>query len=245
MALSDGGNMPEGFVAAAHELKAPLALISGLAATLQEQNVSEAERTQAIERIILSSDRLLELVEGFLAAERYRYVQQDDLELTALSPVCIMEDVAHELSPLAETYQQHVELQPPRRATTIMVHRPSLHRVLFNLLDNAIKYSKPQSTIGLEARCERDRHVRLTVKDNGTGVASADIKRIFEKFGTAMQPVAAYAGSSGLGLYIAEQLTKAMQGSIGVHAQRGGGSAFYVRVPIAQQINLFATAPQE
>lgn len=221
----------------AHELKSPLTLISGIASQMQEPDFNAKQAAAHLERIQFSSDRLLSLVDSIL---RGYELQQHALELhlEPLSPLLVMEEVAHELEPHARKQAQLIAVKSSRRTKPlVLADRSCLHAILYNLLDNAIKYTKPEQTIELEARLKRG-YAQLAVKDYGVGVKKSDVKRIFNQFGKAQRPIPRWAQSTGLGLYIAKQLTEAMNGRLEL-TKRRDGSSFLVNLQLSQQLNLF------
>lgn len=220
----------------AHELKTPLTLISGLSSELQEHRFDRAKHQQYIERIQFSSDRLLSLIDGILKGYE---IEQDMLELNLepLNPQLIMEEVAHELEPHARRQAQLIAVTS-RQKQPILADRGCLHAVVFNLLDNAIKYSSAETTIELESRV-RSGNGQLLVKDFGPGMKKADLKRIFAQFGRIQRPVPEWATTTGLGLYIAKQLTEAMNGYMEL-TRRKNGTSFLVNLQISRQLNLFS-----
>lgn len=219
----------------AHELKTPLTLISGLSSELQRQRLNPEQFLQYVQRIQYSSDRLLGLVDTIL---RGYELEQDmlDLRLEPINPLVVMEEVAHELLPHARKQAQLVAITSKHKQT-LLADKGCLHAVLFNLLDNAIKYSQPETTIELEARLRRGQ-AQLVVKDYGHGIKRADLKKLFSQFGRVQRPVPQWASTTGLGLYVAKQLTEAMSGSLEL-TRRRDGTSFLINLPLSTQLNLF------
>lgn len=219
----------------AHELKTPLTLISGLSEMAQTPSLRPQQYRQYVERIQFSSDRLLGLVDSIL---RGYELQHDmlDLNLEPINPRLLMEEVAHELAPHARKQAQLIAVTA-RQKQTILADKGCLHAVLFNLLDNAIKYSEPETTIEMESRLRRGQG-QLVVKDFGPGMKRSDLKRLFAQFGRMQRPVPQWATSTGLGLYIARQLTQAMQGSLEL-TRRKNGTSFLVNLQLSRQLSLF------
>ena len=231
------GNANQQLIASvAHELKSPLTLISGLSSQLQTSSLNAAQYQQYVQRIQFSSDRLLNLIDSILKG--YELEQHMlELKLEPVVPQLIMEEVAHELEPHARRQAQLIAVHSARHKQAVLADRGCLHAILFNLLDNAIKYSKPESTIELEARLRRGQ-AQLVVKDYGNGIKSADLKKLFAQFGRVQRPVPQWATTTGLGLYIAKQLTEAMQGSLEL-TRRKNGSSFLVNLQLSRQLSLF------
>ncbi len=220
----------------AHELKSPLALISGLSSQLQNENIDSSHYQQYVQRIQFSSDRLLSLVDTIL---RGYELEQNMLELNLepIFPQLIMEEVAHELLPHAKKQAQLIAVKNSRQRKTVIADRGCLHAVIFNLLDNAIKYSDPESTIELETRL-RGSQSQLVIKDFGQGIKKNDLKKLFSQFGRVQRPVPQWASTTGLGLYVAKQLTEAMNGQLAL-TRRKDGSSFLVNLDISKQLSIF------
>lgn len=219
----------------AHELKSPLTLISGLSAELREPNMPSSQFLKYVERIQFSSDRMINLVDSIL---RGYEISQEMLELR-LEPInaeLIMEEVAHELEPHAKKQAQLLAVKSKQKSS-ILADRGCLHAVLFNLLDNAIKYSDPESTIELEARCRRGQS-QIMVKDYGAGIKKSELKKLFAQFGRFQRPVPQWASTTGLGLYVAKQLTEAMNGTLDL-SRRKNGTSFLVNLQLSHQLSLF------
>ena len=220
----------------AHELKSPLTLISGLSSQLQSPAIDPRQYQHYVQRIQYSSDRLLGLVDTIL---RGYELQQHMLELN-LEPLCpqlIMEEVAHELEPHARKQAQLITVKNVRHQQTVLADKGCLHAILFNLLDNAIKYSNPECTIELETRLRRG-YAQIAVKDYGQGIKKGDLKKLFAQFGRLQRPVPQWATTTGLGLYVAKQLTEAMNGTLEL-AKRRDGSSFLVNLQLSRQLSLF------
>ena len=220
----------------AHELKSPLTLISGLSSQLQNGSIDPLHFQQYVQRIQFSSDRLLSLVDTIL---RGYELEQNMLELN-LEPICpqlIMEEVAHELLPHAKKQAQLIAVKNSRQRKTVIADRGCLHAVIFNLLDNAIKYSEPESTIELETRL-RGNQSQIVIKDFGQGIKKNDLKKLFAQFGRVQRPVPQWASTTGLGLYVAKQLTEAMNGQL-ILTRRKDGSSFLVNLDVSKQLSIF------
>jgi len=222
--------------AAAHDMKTPLTLISGIASVLQKNNLTKDQQTQYLERIMVSSDRLLGLVEGLIGATKVHDLQSS-LPLEPISVGNVIESVTHELEPYAKASGQRLEVRRTHKLPLVLSNRQALYRVLFNLLDNAIKYSEKGQKVVVRARNDRDK-IRVSVRDFGIGVRKRDLERLLSNFGSITEPNPAHAGSSGLGLYIAQQLSRATGATLAVKTL-GRGSSFYVRLPVAKQLEMF------
>lgn len=222
-------------VAAAHELKTPLTLISNLASVISKQNNGGSINQDHIDRIEMSSDRLLRLIDSILLGGE---VGQGQSELT-LEPICvpkIIEDVVHEISPLARAYDHKIEITSHKPSYLAVANKEALFQVLYNLFDNAIKYSHSKTIVKIETRNYQEK-IRINVSDEGASIGSRELKKMFRMFGRVRQPINNYAGSSGLGLYISSQLVDSMNGQMGVNKLENG-SCFFVSLPRSMQTQL-------
>jgi signal transduction histidine kinase len=108
-----------------------------------------------------------------------------------------------------------------------------VRQVLTNLIDNAVKYSPDggRAEIKLE---RRDRHVRVSIRDEGLGIPPSEQARIFEKFYRLDPDLTRGVGGTGLGLYICRELVRHMDGRVWVVSAEGEGSTFFFELPLAE-----------
>lgn len=218
--------------ATAHDMKTPLVLMSGLSERLLSGSLTEAQTKQYLERINISSDRLLQLVEVLSGARN----RQNDLALAPVSIRLVAAEVIDDLQ--LHAAHRHLTLQLLEgRSPVVLTNRTAVYRIISNLLDNAIKYSRPNSTIQIRV-LRRGSRVSLTVQDTGAGVRKDDLDKIFTLFGQAVEPTNALPGSSGMGLYISRQLADSIDGTLGV-VPRKDGSVFSLTLPMVRQLRMF------
>jgi signal transduction histidine kinase len=120
----------------------------------------------------------------------------------------------------------------PRRAPAEAL-ADKVRQVLTNLIDNAVKYSPDggRAEIKLE---RRDRHVRVSIRDEGLGIPPSEQARIFEKFYRLDPDLTRGVGGTGLGLYICRELVRHMDGRVWVVSAEGDGSTFFFELPLAE-----------
>jgi signal transduction histidine kinase len=165
--------------------------------------------------------------------------QADQISLP-LEPVSVSDAIdlaVADIEPYAKELGFNIDVTLSKGLPPILSHRTSLRRVIFNLIDNAIKFTRDQKQVVIKARRDEDR-VRISVRDYGIGVRKSDIEQIFKLFGRAGEPTHAIPGSSGLGLYVAKNLSQALMSDLKVRPL-GVGTSFYIRVPVAHQLSLF------
>lgn len=211
-------------VAAAHELKTPLALIGGLSSTLLEDGEPLSPRQREyLERILLSSDRMTRVVQGLVDAYR---VGQTAFELQ-LEPVHIghlADEVAHELTPLSRKLNQSIQVRLSRHCRMVVANRLLLAEAICNLVDNALKHGQG-NVVAIGARGFRE-YTRVSVAHQGPSLSEAQFAQLERRLGGEAQPLHAQAGSSGIGLYIVRQLVQAMGGRIGLERPTKGTSIY-------------------
>jgi PAS domain S-box-containing protein len=212
-----------------HELKTPLALITGYAETLARQDVNwDAETIQEGLGIIRDeSVRLNRLIEDLLDAARVEagvlklkmsYVQVDKLAETTVDA----------MRPIERNHLFAVDF--PRDFPTVRGDPERLRQVLRNLLNNAVKYSPVNSLIRVSGQIEPD-NVIVTVSDDGIGIPLEEQARLFERFarGAAVQST---TSGAGLGLYLSKAIVDAHGGKMWVESAPGRGTTFYFSLPV-------------
>jgi two-component system phosphate regulon sensor histidine kinase PhoR len=210
-----------------HELRTPLAAIQALVETIENGAVEPGEETQAfVRRIHQQVQRLTSLVNELLDLSR---IESGALAL-APEPVDLAQVVAEATSLLQVKLEQTgVRIEgPPDPGLVAEADRPSILRVVTNLLDNAIKYSPRGSTIHAATADEGDL-VSLTVTDEGPGIPEADLDRVFERFYTGDASRA--TTGVGLGLAIVKHLVRAHGGTATASSKPGQGATFTVKLP--------------
>lgn len=221
----------DGILVAAHELKAPLAVLRQLALSLPGMDFDgEHMRNE----MVSVSERALKQVNDLAKIRRL----EDGLfamEPVAVRAVC--DDVTRELQYLFSYNRRDLWVKYSNRSRLVTANRDLLHSIIYNFLLNAMHYSGDGTRAELIVRDYRDR-VRIVIRDYGPALPVdvwREIKRGFIKKPTsiAMRP-----GSSGLGLYIASKFSRYMHASVGAIRHRDGTS-FYVELPISKQASLF------
>jgi two-component system phosphate regulon sensor histidine kinase PhoR len=214
-----------------HELRTPVAVIRANAETLlagaKDDPVMAARLIDGLHR---NAERLARILADLLDLSRLD-AGQYRLEL---APVAVQAAVEQALSAV-ETHaaRRGVEVEvAPCIDLTVRADGKALDQILVNLIDNAIKYTRAEGHVWVEARAEDDA-VRIEVRDDGPGIATKHRERVFERFYRADPSRSREAGGTGLGLSIVKHLVESMHGAVGVSPNAPGGSIFWIRLPRA------------
>jgi CheY-like chemotaxis protein len=214
-----------------HEFRTPLSSIIGFTALLEREGegMDAALRAEYLGIVLRNARHLLHVVNDLLNISK---VEAGTLEVTLvpLRAAEVAEAVITALGPQAEERGVRIRLADDG-ARPALADSGRLRQVLFNLLENAIKYSPPGGDIVVRT-CERDGEVRLEVVDQGPGIDPGDQDRLFKEFSRVNPPGMRVVGA-GLGLALSRMLTDAMGGRVGVDSAPGEGSTFWVALPVA------------
>lgn len=209
-----------------HELRTPLAAIRGAAELLLDDALPPTQARRLHENVLRESERLGRLVEGILDLERgTEAAQRQDASADLVQS---LERVAAGLSVLAARREQRIELHHAARPAWALVDADRHDRVLYALLENALKFSPSGAAIEIHLAPEASQF-RVSVCDRGPGVAESARGAIFERRVQA-GPRAAGRGA-GLGLAIARALVESWSGELVAQAREGGGTRFTFDVP--------------
>jgi len=214
-----------------HEVRTPLSSIIGFAALLRAQGeeMDPALRAEYLEVVLRNARHLLHVANDLLNISK---VEAGKLEVT-LAPVRVPEvaaAVVTALGPQAEERGIRLRLEDAG-APPALADSGRLRQVLFNLLENAVKYSPPGAEVVVRARAAEG-GVRVEVEDRGPGISRRDQARLFKEFSRVNPPGMRVVGA-GLGLALSRMLAEAMGGRIGVESRPGQGSTFWIALPAA------------
>jgi two-component system phosphate regulon sensor histidine kinase PhoR len=230
-----------------HELRTPLTTIKGCASTLADGALDDREASQRFVKMINThADRLHNLVEDILDLSR---IESGALPLeTGVYPIHEMiNSVVGQIRPLAKEKTLTIEINIKENVQVQCDHK-LIEQALFNLLDNAVKYTPEEGKIWIQTRdfehVENDRENRrnehgentqtriaLEVKDTGIGIPLSDMDRIFERFYRVDKGRSRAMGGTGLGLSIVRHIMDAHGERVYVESEQGKGSTFGLTLP--------------
>lgn len=215
-----------------HELRTPLTSIRGFADTLltSYDRLTPEQREKFLLIIKDQSNRLISLVENLLTVSK----MQSDKELLIYKMVDVQPFVEASIQMIKNQYKTHNYIcNYEKNLPKILVDTDKFQQILLNLLDNASKYSNENSTVEVNvSQCFKENTVLISVKDEGIGISTEDINKIFNKFSRVDSPLTRKIQGNGLGLYITKTLVEKMNGNIQVESSEKG-STFTISFKIA------------
>ncbi|MBQ9300801.1 MAG: HAMP domain-containing protein [Clostridia bacterium] len=217
---------------ASHELKTPLATMKIMIESLIYQPEMESGlRTEFLTDINREIDRLSSIVSDLLTLVRMD-VKDVKLSRENMSLAALVKDTEHLLTPLKEKRGQKLVLSL-QDDCDMYADRTKLQQVVYNLMENAFKYTQEGGTVWVTLQ-RSGRSAVLRVQDNGPGIAAEHLPHIFDRFYRVDKARSRDAGGTGLGLAIVHQLVMLHGGEIHAESEVGKGTAFTVELPLYQ-----------
>ena len=217
--------------AVTHELKTPVTSIRLYLETLITRTVDDAKRQEFYQVMLEDSQRLLSTIEQVLRTGRVgspnRILNFSPVDLTEIVDECVSRArVVHNLG--AESLTS--DAGPP---VSVQGDPDELRAAVFNLIDNAVKYSAGDVHVAVEATKLEDKYIVVRVKDAGLGIPKAELKRVFKRFYRIAGPASRRQKGTGLGLYIVRSVAKRHGGRAWAESEGPGhGSTFMLQLPI-------------
>jgi len=215
-----------------HELKTPIASIRLYLETLKKRPLEEAQRHEFYRIMLEDTDRLLGTVEQVLKASQVRQgsARRNWQEVDFAGVVRDALGLARLRQHLSEDAMYFGA--EPSNGITVMGNAEELRTAVFNLFDNAIKYSGEKKNIVVDVLAPNIDTVALRVCDHGVGIQPKELKRIFKRFYRAPNPVTQDVKGTGLGLFIVRSIARRHGGdAFAESAGEGLGSTFTMRLP--------------
>ncbi|HEX4646289.1 MAG TPA: ATP-binding protein [Verrucomicrobiae bacterium] len=226
-------NTRQEFVAnVSHELRTPLSLIKGFVETLLDGAKDDPElATRFLRTIEKHTDRLTYLIEDLLTISRLESGQI----VMNLHQVGLRDEVARVMDDLqSRAVEKNVRLENTLPADLLAcADADRLQQVLFNLIENAIKYGRQDGVVSIGGKSNSHSNVELWVRDDGPGIPDEARERIFERFYRVDRARSRETGGTGLGLSIVKHIVQAHGGEVWVKSKLGAGTTFYFTLPQA------------
>jgi len=218
-----------------HELRTPLSILRGYIETLLDNPETSREELSRILGVMDRHSKRLDLLAEDLLTLAQLESANPNLELDDVNLSKFFREVVRDWEKKLATKQLNVIIDVPPDLPSIRADRTRLQEAIYNLLDNAVKYSPEHGEIGLLAR-QRDEEIVLSVSDNGAGVSKEDLPRIFERFyrGDKARTAENIRGT-GLGLAIVKHIAQLHSGHVEAESKAGKGTTIRLVLPIVTQ----------
>lgn len=219
--------------AVTHELKTPIASIRLYLETLKTREVSPEKRREFYDTMLADSDRLINTVEQVLQASRTR----ERGRLLNISKINLQELLLECVERVKSRYdlpENAINFVQTEVKTRVLGDANELQIVFTNLLDNAVKYSRENVAVLLEAMDSDEKYAEIRIKDSGIGIPPNELKRIFRRFYRVPNRRTQRKKGTGLGLSIVRAIIKKHNGKIRAESEGAGkGSLFIIQLPKA------------
>ena len=218
--------------AVTHELKTPIASLRLYLETLQTRQLTETKRQDFYRIMLEDTDRLFGTVEQILRAGEARQARnKKNLEEVDFSNIVTetveLTRLRHHLPAEALRFDE-----PPDEKLLIRGNREELRTAVFNLVENAVKYSGERKEINIQVLTPNIDTILLQVRDQGVGIPSSELKRIFKRFYRVGSSATGRVKGTGLGLFIVQSIARRHGGEAFAHSEGAGrGSTFTLRLP--------------
>jgi two-component system, OmpR family, phosphate regulon sensor histidine kinase PhoR len=229
--LKQADKVRRDFVAnVSHELRTPLSILRGYIETLLDSPKTSDEQLSRILQVMERHSKRLGLLVDDLLTLAQLESRNADLQFSNVQLAELFESVLRDWGKKFAEKQLKVVVDLSPDARTISADETRLHEVLYNLLDNALKYSRESGEIRLQA-VQHGPEIVLSVNDNGIGISKDDLPRIFERFYRADKARSRELGGTGLGLAIVKHIAQLHGGRVEAESKLGRGTTIRVILP--------------
>lgn len=215
---------------ASHELRTPISLVRTEAELALRKSRGQDEYREALQHILLETERATALIENLLALARAD-AGREALNMHALDLAPMLHGLANRWSAIADLRNLDFRTNLAAEGLIVLGDESALVRVVNILLDNAFKFTSAAGVVEL-GLTRRDEDAIVSVRDTGLGIAKEEQLKIFERFYQVDKARSRQSSGAGLGLAIAEWIVKQHNGKITVESEAGHGATFYVILPV-------------
>jgi signal transduction histidine kinase/DNA-binding response OmpR family regulator len=239
--LARAARLKDEFVASmSHELRTPLTVILGLSEVLKTEVYGPltAKQAESIHDIEESGHHLLLLINDVLDLSKIE-AGQFELQIGLVSVETVCQSSLQFIKQAAHKKQLKISLTLDSAASTLQADERRLKQILVNLLNNAVKFTPENGTVGLEVAGDfAERVVHFTVWDTGIGISPEDMERLFQSFVQVDSSLARQHSGTGLGLVLVRRMVELHDGTVSVESEVGQGSRFTISLPWSEPMQL-------
>ena len=216
----------------AHELRTPLALVQGYVALLAEGDLTLEQQNEALG---IASKRIQSLVEIVEAITTLQDMSSEAFRVETIQPINLVNTVCRMTTQKAHSRGIELVFHPPSYMPTIQADYTKLTQALYQLLDNACKFSPQGSTVEIGMHLSQDDEaICFWVADDGIGIPADEQERIFELFYQVDGSATRRFGGTGMGLALVKKIAEIHHGVIGADSTVDEGSTFTLKIPLNQ-----------
>lgn len=223
----------EFFLAASHQLKAPIAIIQWCLETILENpSKLDKETLENIRRSVKQADAMSNLVTDMLHIFRLMRNQDDPQSFTQINVNQIIDEIYDQYLPVSEKKKVRLSKGVIEILPMLSANQGYFRQVIINLLDNAIKYTPENGIVEIGACInKKHREIQIEVKDTGIGISEADLSSLFTEFFRTQAAREVSHEGTGLGLVLVKHVVEDMGGTIEVVSKVNKGTSFIVHLP--------------
>ena len=190
-----------------------------------------SDQEEYLRMLYNDNERMIQLVKDFLTLSA---IERGDIKLNPqpLDLKGLTEEVIQELTAFAAAHNTKISYTAPEKLPLVIGDKLKLIQVITNIIDNAIKYTRPGGTITITLSADT-KEIKFEIKDKGIGIPEKDKNEIFTKFYRASNAGAVHPEGTGIGLYIAKAIVEKSEGQIDFTSKENEGSTFWFTLPIS------------
>ncbi len=215
-----------------HNLRTPLTIITGYLDSIELYKNDATKLADALKRIGASAKRLAVFAEDVLTISRFE-LGEEELDKAPVVFGNFLERIAKDFRPTTEISKVTFTTEFKNLNETIKISAPHIRSAIWNLLDNATKFTSAGGEIRFEGKIQNNQ-IEITVSDNGVGIIKEEIPKLFTKFHRGTSTETYDFEGTGIGLYTSKVIIEKHGGTISVASEQGKGSTFVIMLPMQQ-----------
>lgn len=216
-----------------HNLRTPLAIIDGYIENMNTITQSPEQMKNTLSRISASVKRLEHFAEDILMISRFE-MGNNKLLREKVNAGDFISRIVDEFAPTAELKKVKFNKDLAGLDTTLDISAPYIRSAIWNVLDNAVKFTEEGGTVGIKTRSD-GKQFTITITDTGVGISNEELPKLFKKFHRGTSTLTYDYEGTGIGLYATKVMLEQHGGTIFVASEQGKGSTFTLTLPLASQ----------